>query len=91
VPRAELGRFFGLFSLSGRAAAVVGPLLWTLVVYLFNSDRPVGRAVAASFDLTEQQQTALPYKAGVVSLVIMMILGLYIFRKVRQPREDRHA
>ena len=28
VPRNELGRVFGLYSLSGRAAAVVGPLIW---------------------------------------------------------------
>ncbi|MBD3333025.1 MFS transporter, partial [candidate division GN15 bacterium] len=88
VPRAELGRFFGLFSLSGRAAAVIGPLLWTTVVYLFNSERVLGEAVVQTLDLTEQQQTSLPYKAGILSLVVMMALGLYIFRKVRQPRED---
>ncbi len=91
VPRAELGRFFGLFALSGRAAAVVGPLLWTTVVYLFNRERAFGRAFAEWFTLTEQQQTALPYKAGILSLVVMMALGLYIFRKVRLPREDRHG
>jgi MFS transporter, UMF1 family len=90
VPRSELGRFFGLFALSGRAAAVIGPLLWTTVVYLFNSERAVGRATARMLDLTEQQMTALPYKAGILSLVVMMALGLYIFRNVRQPREDRH-
>ena len=91
VPRAELGRFFGLFALSGRAAAVIGPLLWTTVVYLFNSERTVGRATARMLDLTEQQMTALPYKAGILSLVVMMALGLYIFRNVRHPLEDRRG
>lgn len=91
VPRAELGRFFGLFSLSGRAAAVIGPLLWTTVVYLFNSERALGKAVTEALELTEKQQTSLPYKAGILSLVVMMTLGLYIFRKVRQPREDANG
>ena len=39
VPRDQLGRFFGLFSLSGRAAAVIGPLIWTMILYLFDADR----------------------------------------------------
>ena len=45
VPRQDLGRFFGLFALSGRAAAVIGPLIWTLAVYLFNAERVAGKAV----------------------------------------------
>ncbi len=30
----KLGEFFGLFALSGRLAAVVGPLIWGLIIYL---------------------------------------------------------
>ncbi|MCR4439098.1 MAG: MFS transporter [bacterium] len=33
VPAARLGEFFGLYSLSGKAAAITGPLLWGTVVY----------------------------------------------------------
>ncbi|MBW1971317.1 MAG: MFS transporter [Deltaproteobacteria bacterium] len=34
-PPDMLGEFFGLYSLSGKLAAVVGPLLWGFIVFLF--------------------------------------------------------
>jgi len=37
VPKKELGRFFGLYSLSGKAAAVVGPVIWGIIVFSFSS------------------------------------------------------
>ncbi|RKX26833.1 MAG: hypothetical protein DRP47_07565 [Candidatus Zixiibacteriota bacterium] len=82
VPREELGRFFGLFSLSGRAAAVIGPLIWTSVVLLFNSERPLGRLVIDWLSINSSDYGKLPYKMGILSLVLMMIVGLIIFRKV---------
>jgi UMF1 family MFS transporter len=82
VPKEDLGRFFGLFSLSGRAAAVVGPLVWGAVVYTFNADRWGGRLLADTFNLDETTMTTLPYRLGVLSLVVMMAIGLFIFRKV---------
>ncbi|MBU8933014.1 MAG: MFS transporter [candidate division Zixibacteria bacterium] len=82
VPREELGRFFGLFSLSGRAAAAIGPLVWTAVVLLFNSERPMGRLVIDLMDIDPSDYDKLPYKVGVLSLALMMIVGLVIFRKV---------
>lgn len=92
VPHNELGKFFGLFSLSGRAAAVIGPLVWTTVVYLFNSNRFLGMKINEMFHLTTQAQTTLPYKAGIVSLILLMSIGLYIFRKVpSHPVEVHHA
>ncbi|MBC7187506.1 MAG: MFS transporter [Calditrichaeota bacterium] len=42
VPAARLGEFFGLYSLSGKAAAITGPLLWGTVVYALG---PYGDAV----------------------------------------------
>jgi UMF1 family MFS transporter len=87
VPQNELGRFFGLFSLSGRAAAVVGPLLWTLVVYLCRPGRVTGDWISAFLDLDAAAAARLPYKAGVLSLVAMMIVGLMILRKVPRERE----
>ena len=82
VPQEELGRFFGLFSLSGRAAAIVGPLIWTTVVYFFNPQRPMGQLVIDVLNIEEADQAALPYKIGILTLVAMMLVGLYIFRKV---------
>jgi UMF1 family MFS transporter len=36
VPEKMLGEFFGLYAFSGKAAAIVGPLVWGLVVYAFS-------------------------------------------------------
>lgn len=88
VPRDELGRFFGLFSLSGRAAAVVGPLVWTITVILFHADGIAGRMVVELFNLSERDAEKLPYKVAILSLVLMMMIGLYIFRKV--PHTSRN-
>ncbi|KAA3632531.1 MAG: MFS transporter [Calditrichaeota bacterium] len=82
VPKDQLGRFFGLFSLSGRAAAVVGPLVWTTVVYLFSPHRLLGLTTAELLNVPANKVAAIPYKAGILSLILMMIVGLYIFRKV---------
>lgn len=36
VPERMLGEFFGLYSLSGKLASIVGPLLWGALVYVFS-------------------------------------------------------
>ena len=90
VPREDLGRFFGLFSLSGRAAAVVGPLVWTVVVYLFRPERLPGGWLSDIVGLDDSGSVKLPYRIGVLSLSIMMIIGLYIFRKVPDRRDLKH-
>jgi UMF1 family MFS transporter len=66
VPDAEAGRYFGLLSLSARAAAIVGPLVWAFVVdYAF---RPFGPHVA--------------YRAAVASLALFMAAALWLLRGV---------
>ena len=87
VPPQELGRFFGLYALSGKAAAIVGPVVWGVVVYLFNPLRPLGIAMAEVFDMSPESAEKLPYKLAILSLVFMMMIGLFIFRKV--PRSGR--
>jgi len=91
VPKDELGRFFGLFSLSGRAAAVVGPLVWTLVVYLFNAERALGLWAGDLLNLSPSTRLVLPYKLAVLSLVLMMALGLVLFRKVPDTQGKQHG
>jgi UMF1 family MFS transporter len=81
-PREKLGEFFGLFSLSGRAAAVVGPLVWGAVVYLLDKDQRIGSFVVELLNLNERASVKLPYRFAVLSLAIMMAIGLFIFRKV---------
>lgn len=66
VPNVEAGRFFGLLSLSARAAAIVGPLVWALVVdFAF---RPFGQRVA--------------YRAAVTSLALFLAAALWLLRGV---------
>jgi UMF1 family MFS transporter len=91
VPRDQLGRFFGLFSLSGRAAAVIGPLIWTMILYLFDADRALGKATADLFGLDAVWAEKLPYKLGILSLVFMILIGLFIFRKVPQTHGGKHV
>lgn len=91
VPRDQLGRFFGLFSLSGRAAAVVGPLIWTMILYLFDADRALGKATADLFGFDAVWAEKLPYKLGILSLVFMILIGLFIFRKVPQTHGGKHV
>ena len=90
VPREDLGKFFGLFALSGRAAAVVGPVMWTAIVYFMQPERPLGRAAIEWLGVPEADQNKLPYRAAIVSLVVMMAVGLAIFRKVPPDRRTRH-
>lgn len=37
VPREMLGEFFGLYSFSGKAAAIFGPIIWGLVIICFRA------------------------------------------------------
>ena len=91
VPRAELGRFFGLFALSGRAAAIVGPLVWTTAVYFFQPTRWLGGHTVELFNISSVNSAKLPYKMGVLSLVIMLLVGLVIFRKVPHTGKNHHG
>lgn len=91
VPQEELGRFFGLFALSGRAAAVVGPVLWTSVVYLTQPNRFFGRIIGEWLSLDRAASLKLPYQAGVLFLAIMMLVGLAILRKVPNPQSSSHG
>jgi UMF1 family MFS transporter len=86
VPRDELGKFFGLFALSGRAAAVVGPIVWTAVVFLVQPERTLGIGIADSLGIEGPGIVKLPYQAAVLSLSVMMLIGLFIFRKVPSGR-----
>jgi len=81
-PPEKLGEFFGLFSLSGRAAAVIGPLVWGAVVFLFSTDFFLGRGIIDLFNLDAEAAARFPYRVAVLALAAMMGLGLFIFRKV---------
>jgi UMF1 family MFS transporter len=66
VPPRESGRYFGLLSLSARAAAIVGPLLWAAIVDGLAA--PLGRNGA--------------YRLAVASLALFMGVALLLLRGV---------
>ncbi len=90
VPREELGRFFGLFALSGRAAAIVGPLVWAAVVIMAQPGSAMSRWILSDQPVESATVTHLPYKLAVLSLAVMIIIGLVIFRKVPHTRTVTH-
>ncbi len=89
VPEAELGKFFGLYALSGRAAAIIGPVIWGLIVYFFSPGRPGGDYLSSELDLSAAAAAKMPYRLAVISLMFIMAVGLFIFRKV--PQSEREA
>ena len=64
----RLAEFFGLFALTGRMAAVIGPIIWGLTVAGFAFLGPI------------------KYRFAVGSVLLMMITGLIILRKVPDAR-----
>jgi UMF1 family MFS transporter len=51
APPEYLGQFYGLYALAGRFAALVGPLIWALVVDVLGLGRPVALVVLLAFVL----------------------------------------
>lgn len=81
-PPEKLGEFFGLFSLSGRAAAIIGPLVWGGIVYLFSTNAGLKGFIAGIFNLDDVEAEKIPYRLAILALALMMVVGLWIFRKV---------
>ena len=75
VPEAEAGRFFSLLLLSSRAAAVLGPLVWSITVDVLEPSRGTGVA----------------YRAAVLTVAVMFGASLLLLRRVpdRGPRRVR--
>jgi UMF1 family MFS transporter len=75
VPPRESGRYFGLLSLSARAAAIVGPLVWAAIVDGLAA--PLGRNAA--------------YRLAVASLALFMGVALLLLSGVPEKGENSEA
>ena len=87
VPKDVVGQFFGLYSLSGRAAAIIGPLVWGAVVTVFAAGNRAGDFLLAFFQSLGLADSSLilksmNYRLAVVVLAAIMLLGLMIFRRI---------
>lgn len=87
APKEVLGQFFGLYSLSGKAAAILGPIIWGFVTLYFKADKVIVQNVISflrnlGVTFPDQVILTIQYRFAVGVLVLMMILGLIIFIKV---------
>jgi UMF1 family MFS transporter len=87
APKEVLGQFFGLYSLSGKAAAILGPIIWGFVILYFKADKLIVQNVISflrnlGLTFTDQVILSIQYRFAVGALVLMMIVGLIIFIKV---------
>jgi MFS transporter, UMF1 family len=94
VPAEKLGQFYGLYSLSGRSAATVGPLIWGLIALLGKHDMPLGRIALSTLsslgvNITENLTATIHYRLALASLLIAMLAGLAGFIKV--PNRRRYS
>ena len=71
IPDAEAGRYFSLMLLSARVAAIAGPFIWSITVWL----------VEPSFG------SVMAYRAAVLTVAGMFIVALWILKGVPDARE----
>ncbi len=86
VPKEVTGQFFGLYSLSGRAAAIIGPLVWGLIITVFASGTAAGNWLS-SLIVSPQLAASANYRLAIVVLALIMAVGLWIFRKIPDVRK----
>ena len=87
VPGSKMGQFFGLYSLSGRAAAIIGPLIWGVVVLYFKKDFILVRKVVSflesmGINVSEPVLETIQYRFAIFSLALVMFIGWWILLKV---------
>ena len=87
VPKETLGQFFGLYALSGKVAAVAGPLLWGGAALYLKADNPIVQNMVSllkgfGFTFSHQVVLTIQYRFAVGILILMMVVGLIILLKV---------
>lgn len=87
VPDEKHGLFYGLYALSGRTAAVIGPLIWGLIVLIMTVDNPLVKGIVNSLQklgigFSADTLGTIQYRFAIVSLAILMFIGLVLLRKV---------
>ena len=87
IPENKTAEFFGFFNMWGKFAAIIGPLLMAGVTTL--SLRYI-EATSATGIVTDEDHT-LSARIGFLSLIILFILGAYVFSKVDIEEGERIA
>lgn len=68
-PPDQLGEFFGLYGIAGKFSAVTGPLLYGVIVST----------------LLDAGWGSGAYQVGILSFVILMVVGMWLLRGVPEP------
>ncbi|MCC6961971.1 MAG: MFS transporter [candidate division Zixibacteria bacterium] len=91
APAEKLGQFYGVLSLCSKAAAIVGPLLWGLVVLFGKSDQPLGQVTldwlgALGIGDPAALAGSIHHRLALVAQVVPMLIGLWVLRKLPNRR-----
>ena len=70
APPEQMGEFFGLYQLAGRFAAVIGPIVWGFITWVFSTDGLI--------DLGD-----LRFRIAVLVLLVNVVLGFLVLMTVR--------
>ncbi len=94
VPHSKMGQFFSLYSLSGRAAAIMGPLIWGTVVLYFKKDfflveKIIDLLKSSGISVSEPVLATIQYRFAVFSLATVMLVGWFILLKVPDKFEKQ--
>ncbi len=93
APKNMLGQFYGLYSLSGRAAAIIGPLLWGGAVLYLKKDNFLVKSLVTflqktGFSFSDKVLDTIQYRFAILVLILLMITGLLIFIKVPDKKME---
>jgi len=91
VPEEKMGQFYGLYAFSGKAAAVIGPLLWGIVALVGKADWPLGKATLAIVSalggtVTESLSATIHYRLALGAQMLALVAGFIIFLRVPNRR-----
>lgn len=74
-PADKVGEFFGLYGIAGKFSAVTGPVLYGAIVST----------------LLDAGWGAGAYQVGILSFLVLMLLGMALLRGVQEPPQDAHG
>lgn len=91
APPEKLGQFYGVLSLCSKAAAVVGPLIWGIVVLVGKAEMPLGAATLSLLSGLGVKVDAglagsIHHRLALLAQILPMICGLIVLWKLPNRR-----
>lgn len=94
VPVEKHGQFYGIYAFCGKAAAVIGPLLWGVVVLIGREGMPLGDAALTvadwlGIDTSADFSATIHYRLALASQILALIGGFIAIAGVPNRRRYR--